>query len=155
MALRSGSCRITLTASRPRLCKNAAVSSALPAFLSDSKTNKLAGQQRGTPAPSHRSFPISALTPASAQFFQALKYIEAHLLRILKIFLEIKGQTQLEVFRKRPLKAKLLDIYSEKLNMDCFYCCQQCKDHFVIAGATGLNCTPFAVLSLCGKINFR
>lgn len=37
--------------------------------------------------------------------------------------------------------------------MDCYYFCQQCKDHFKTNGATGSNRTLFAMLFLCKKIN--
>ena len=33
--------------------------------------------------------------------------------------------------------------------------CQYCEDHFATAGATGSNRTPFVVLFLCARINFR
>ena len=39
--------------------------------------------------------------------------------------------------------------------MEYYHFCQQCKDHFNTAGATGSNCTPFAAFFLCKRISFR
>ena len=39
--------------------------------------------------------------------------------------------------------------------MDCYHFCQQCKDHFETAGATGTNRTPFAASFLRGNISVR
>ena len=39
--------------------------------------------------------------------------------------------------------------------MECYHFCQQCKDHFDTAGATGSNLIPFAASFLCGRISFR
>ena len=123
--------------------------------MSGSESDKLAGPEKGTPAPSHASAPIftPASTPAETQ---TPKYTKADLLRILKIFSETKGQEpKPEVSRERPLKAKVPDVYFEKSHMDCYHFCQQCKDLFETAGATGSNRTPFAASFLRGNINFR
>ena len=39
--------------------------------------------------------------------------------------------------------------------MECYHFCQQCKNHFDTAGATGSNRTPFAASFLRGRISFR
>ena len=66
---------------------------------------------------------MSAPTPVEPTL--ALKYSKAHLMRILKIFLETKGQEpKAEVPRKRPLKAKVPDVYFGKSHMDCYHFCQ-------------------------------
>ena len=53
------------------------------------------------------------------------------------------------------MKARFLDLYYGKSHMECYHFCQQCKDHFDTAGATGSNRTPFAASFLCGQISFR
>ena len=74
---------------------------------------------------------------------------------ILKIFLEIKGQEPKAEFPcEQPLKAKIPDVYFEKLHIDCYHFCQQYKNYFETADATGSYRTPFLTLFLCGKINF-
>ena len=52
-------------------------------------------------------------------------------------------------------KAKVPDVYYKKSHMDCYHFCQQCKDHFMTAGAIGTNRTLFAAFFLCGNINMR
>ena len=145
VAARYGSRKaIPAVASGLHSCKVTAAISAPPNSISDSKSNKLVGQENNTTAPS-----ISALTE-----IQTPMYTEADLLRIFKIFSETNGQTQLEVPCERPVKAKLSDIYSGKLHIDCFYFCQKCEDYFETTGATRSNRTLFAALFLHEKINF-
>ena len=38
--------------------------------------------------------------------------------------------------------------------MECYNFCQQCEDHFTIAGAKGLNRILFIASFLCDRINF-
>ena len=119
-----------------------------------SESDKLAGPEKGTPALSHASAPVFAPAPTPAKI-QTPKYTKADLLRILKIFLETKGQElKPEVSRKRPLKAKVLDMDLGKSYMDSYHFCQQWKDHFETARDTGLNRILFAALFLGKKINF-
>ena len=133
-----------------------AAASAPPTSRSDSKSDKLGASEKGTPVPSYTSAPSHASTSAPVEPTLALKYSEADLIRILKIFLETKGQEpKAKVPRKQPLKAKIPDIYFGKSHIDCYHFCQQCEDHFETAGTTGSNRTPFAASFLCGKINFR
>ena len=74
----------------------------------------------------------------------------------MKAYLESnQGPSQPPEERKRPLKAKVPDVYYGKLHMDCYHFCQQCKDHFEISWATGTNRTPFAASFLCGNISVR
>ena len=148
MASRSGSCKATLAVGLGSRSRKT-TTSALPAFKSDSKSDELGAPEKRTPAPSH----VSAPTPVEP--ILALKYSEADLMRILKIFLETKGQEpKAKVSRKQPLKAKVPDIYFRKTHMDYYHFFQQYKDYFETAGAIGSNCTPFTVSFLCGKINF-
>ena len=46
--------------------------------------------------------------------------------------------------RKRPLKAKVPNVYYDKLHMDCYHFCQLCEDHFETFWITRPNRTPFA-----------
>ena len=57
--------------------------------------------------------------------------------------------------RERSFKAKVSEVYYGKSHMDCYHFCQQCKDHFETAGATGTNRTLFAAFFLCGNISVR
>ena len=56
---------------------------------------------------------------------------------------------------KKPLKARSPDVYCGKSHMKCYKFCQQCEDHFAIAGAKGPNRIPFAASFLWNRINFR
>ena len=153
--------------------RKSTVGSAPSASRSDSKSDELWAPKKGTSTPSHTNTPASSHTstpapshmstpapsPANASTLTestlVLKYSKTDQMKILKIFSETKGQEpKAEVARKRLLKANVPDVYFEKLHMDCYYFCQQCEDHFVTAGATGSNHTPFAASFLCGKINF-
>lgn len=57
--------------------------------------------------------------------------------------------------RKKLLKAKNPDLYFGKSHMDCYNFCQQCKDNFAMAQATGSNRIPFAATFLCKTISLR
>ena len=46
-------------------------------------------------------------------------------------------------------------MYYDKLYMDFYHFCQQCKNHFETAGPTGFNRTPFAAFFLRGNISVR
>ena len=148
MASRSSSYRATPAVRQGSRSRKVAASAPF-ASRSDSESDELMAPEKGIPAPSHAS------APALVEPTLALKYSEADLMRILKIFSETKGQEpKAEVPRERPLKAKVPDVYFGKSHMDCYHFCQQCEDHFETAGATGSNRTPFAASFLRGKINF-
>ena len=66
-----------------------------------------------------------------------------------------QGPKQPPAERERSLKAKVPEVYYGKLHMDWYHFCQQCKDHFETAGATGTNRTPFAASFLCRSISVR
>ncbi len=44
----------------------------------------------------------------------------------------------------RPLKPRNPDLYYDHLHMECYYFCQQCEDHFEVAGSLGHKCVSFA-----------
>ena len=91
--------------------------------------------------------PIPALAPPSSNelFRQFMKaYLESN-----------QGLRQPLAERKQSLKVKVLEVYYGKLHMDCYHFCQQCKDHFENAEATGNNQTPFAAFFLHGNISVR
>ena len=50
--------------------------------------------------------------------------------------------------RKRPLKAKFLDLYYNKSHIKCYNFYQQSEDHFAIANTKGQNRVPFAATFL-------
>ena len=145
---RLGSCKAT-PAVRPGSYSCKATTSAPSTFRLDSKSDKLGAPRKGTPAHSHTSAPIPA------ESILALKYSKADLIRILKIFSEIKGQEpKAEVPSKQPLKAKVPNVYFEKSHMGCYHFCQQYEDYFETNDITRSNYTPFAASFLHGKINF-
>ena len=155
MASRSSSHRAT-PALRPGSRSRKAATSASPTPRSDSKSDELRAPKKSTPALSHVSVPSHTSIPAPVEPILVFKYSKADLMRILKIFLETKGQeSKFEVPCKQLLKAKVPDVYFEKSHIDCYYFCQQCEDYFEIASATGSNRTPFTALFFCGKINFQ
>ena len=148
MASRSGFRRATSVVGLGS-CFYKAAASVPPAFRSDNKYNELGAPEKNTPAPSHTN------SPTLVELILALQYSKVDLMRILKIFLEtISQELKVEVPCKRPLKAKVPDVYFEKSHMDCYHLCQQCEDYFEIASTTESNRTPFATLFLCENINF-
>lgn len=81
----------------------------------------LQAQEKGNSAPSYIS--VSVATPALAEI-QTPIYTKADLLRILKIFLEIKGQElKPEVSRERLLEAKVPAVFYQKSHIDCYHFC--------------------------------
>ena len=89
--------------------------------------------------------PVPAPAPPSSdelfkQFMRA--YLESN-----------QGLRQPPAERERFHKAKVPEVYYGKSHMDCYHFCQQCKDYFKTAGATGTNRTLFAASFLCGSIS--
>ena len=82
------------------------------------------------------------------------KYIEEDLQKILKTIFKARAPPS-DGPRKKPLKVRSPDIYCGKSHMEYYNFCQQCDDHFAIAGAKGLNRIPFAAFFLLDCINFR
>ena len=96
-----------------------------------------------TPVPT----PVPAPTPPSSdelfkQFMRA--YLESN-----------QRPKQPPAECKWSFKANVLEVYYDKLHMDCYHFCQQCKEYFEGAEATGNNRTPFAACFLCGNISVR
>ncbi len=52
----------------------------------------------------------------------------------------------------RSLKPRNPDLYYGHLHMECYYFCQQCKDHFEVAGLLGHKRIPFAAGFLKDRI---
>ncbi len=44
----------------------------------------------------------------------------------------------------RPLKPRNPNLYYGNLHMECYYFCQQCEDHFKVAGSPGHKRVSFA-----------
>ena len=83
-------------------------------------------------------------------------YTQKDLQKITKLCMDLFLQeNRREGLRESKLKAQFPDFYYGKLYMECYNSCQQYKDHFNTAGATGLNRTLFATFFLCGQISFR
>ena len=81
------------------------------------------------------------------------KYTEEDLQRILRTVLETRA-LPFDGPRKKPLKARLPDVYRGKSHMECYNFCQQYEDHFATAGAKGPNRIMFAAFFLRDHINF-
>ena len=116
--------------------------------------DKLVGGPPGAPIKSsntHTHSPVvsRALTPTPPSTNELFK-------QFMKAYLESnQGSNQPLKERKQPLKAKVPDTYYGKLHMDCYYFCQQCKDHFETSWAIGTNQNPFAAFFLRGNISVR
>ncbi len=52
----------------------------------------------------------------------------------------------------RPLKPRNPDLYYGNSNMECYYFCQQCEEHFEVAGSLGHKRVPFAAGFLKDRI---
>ena len=97
--------------------------------------------------------PVPALVPASATTPVATNDLFK---QFMKAYLESNQRPrQSPTECKRPFKAKVPELYYNKLHMDCYHFCQQCKDYFETAGATGANWTPFAAFFFCRNIGVR
>ena len=104
-----------------------------------------------TPGPDQVPALIPALAPTLAP---APASIDELFKKFMKAYLESnQGPRQPPAEREQLLKAKVLEVYYGKLYMDCYYFCQQCKDHFETAEATGTNRTPFAAFFLRENIS--
>lgn len=78
-------------------------------------------------------------------------------MQFMKVFLENTqawDQEQLEP-QKHSLKAIIPETYSKKSHIDCYYFCQQSKDHFKTLGAIGINDTFFAATFFRSSISFK
>ena len=74
--------------------------------------------------------------------------------QFMRAYLELnQGPRQPLAECKRSLKAKVSEVYYGKSHIDCYHFCQQCKDHFETAGATGTNRTLFAAFFLRKSIS--
>lgn len=87
MASRSGFCRAIPVVALGSHSRKGDVDFASSASKSNSKSNELAGLEKGTPAPSHANTPT--FTPVKS--ILALKYSEVDPIRIIKIFSKTKG----------------------------------------------------------------
>lgn len=113
MASRFGFCKaISVVVLDYYSCKGA-ISSFLLTFRSDSMSDKFA-------SPENITFALNRASIFASAKVQTPKYTEADLLRILKIFSEIKGQkTKAKILSKRFLKAKIPNMNFEKLYKNC------------------------------------
>ena len=103
------------------------------------------------PVPTLVSAPVPTLVPAPALFSSDKLFKQ-----FIKAYLESnKRPRQPPAEREQSFKAKVPKVYYGKLYMDCYHFCQQCKDHFETAKATGTNRTPFATSFFCGSISVQ
>ena len=113
------------------------------------------GPHSGNTFPAPSCNPILALIPILVPtLISALATTNNLLKKFMKVYLEMnQGPKQLLAEYKQSFQAKVPELYNDKLHMDCYHFCQQCKDHFQTAGFTGTNRNPFAALFLRGNIN--
>ena len=105
-----------------------------------------------TPTLSTASTPSQVLASAPAHAL----YTKEDLQRITKLYMgSFLQENCQEGPRQIQLKVQFPDLYYGKSHIECYYFCQECKDHFDTAGATGSNHTPFATFFLYGRISFR
>ena len=104
---------------------------------------------KGSHTPTHSPAVSWAPTPALPSNDELFK-------QFMKAYLESnQGPSQPPEECKRPLKAKVPDVYYGKSHMDYYHFCQQCEDHFETSRATGTNRTPFAASFLRGNISVQ
>ena len=133
--------------------------------------DKLAGAAPGAPTnengtlshtPAVLPIPAPAPAPPLALTKLVAKYTDANLQLATKLALELfvqgqqKGQSQIAPpaleLQEKPFKAWFADLYYGNLHMNCYWFCQQCKDHFEIARAKRPNRIPFAASFLHGSV---
>ena len=74
--------------------------------------------------------------------------------KFIKTYLESNQESrQSPKERKQSFKVKIPEVYYNKLHMDCYHFCQQCKNHFKTVGATGFNRTLFSASFFHGNIS--
>ena len=66
-----------------------------------------------------------------------------------------QGPRQPLAERKQSFKAKVPELYYDKLHMDYYHFYQQCKDYFETAWVGETNRTLFAAFFLCKNISVR
>ncbi len=68
--------------------------------------------------------------------------------------LALPGVQEQEDVLDKPLTIKNPDLYYGNLHIECYYFCQQCKDHFETAGVKSHKRIPFAASFLKARIFF-
>ena len=113
------------------------------------------------PAALASAAPASAATAPSATLTEDLfrKYMQAYLEDCQNPALapapSLPPADALEETSDRPLKARNLLLYHGNSQMECYYFCQQCEDHFGTARAKGHKRVHFAASFLKDRILYR
>ena len=151
-----------MTLRRSRSCRSLYWNLSFTDFVEDKLTrdpSPVEGSYSSSTSPAPSCHPtlgpilVPALNPALAL---ALALTNELFKKFMKVYLESnQGPRQPLMEHERPLKAKVLELYYGKSHIDCYYFCQQCKDHFEIAGAIGANQTLFVTSFLRGNISVR
>ena len=102
--------------------------------------------------------PASAIAPlAGAVPSSMAKYLEDDLQKILRIVLNSRHLAYSTVLTSAPhhkspceklLKAQFLDVYRDKIHIECYNLFQKCKDQFATADATKPNRVLFMAIFL-------
>ena len=124
-------------------------------LATDSSSAESPHLDRTSPAPSLNPTPgpdlVSALVSAP---ISAPVLTNELFKKFMKAYLETNQESRQSLAGwKQTLKAKVLEVYYGKSNMDCYHFCQQCTDHFQTAGDTEFNQTPFTAAFLHGNIS--
>lgn len=77
--------------------------------------------------------------------------MELDLQRLLRICMGVRPSTNPGAMRA-IVETPQSDLYLGKSRMDCYHFCQQCEDHFDIAGATEPNRNPQKAISSLGDL---
>ena len=75
--------------------------------------------------------------------------------KFIKVFIKTTQAQALAEQQERLFKARILETYSGKSHMDCYYFCQQYEEYFETSGTIRMNCTLFAAIFFCGTVSFR
>ena len=92
------------------------------------------------------------VNPPAVELF-VTKYIEKDLQKIFRTFLEARAPSS-DGLCKKPLKARLPNVYCGKSHIEYYNFCQQCEDHFATTRTKGLNYILFVSSFLRDCINF-
>ncbi len=106
------------------------------------------------PAPSPVPGPARASVPAPVappnDFFQ--EFMRTFIEKTQATAALAASATKARNNTDRPLKPQNPDLYYGHLYMECYYFCQQCEDHFEVAGSLGHKRVPFAIGFLKDRI---
>ncbi len=105
----------------------------------------------GLEAPAPGPVPAPAPTPAPALNDRFQEFMRTCIEKV-RDQAPAAPATEVRDDTDRPLKPRNPNLYYGNLHIECYYFCQQCKDHFEIAGSLGHKRVPFVVGFLKDRI---